>query len=115
MGDWLLIIFFLFVSGFGFLLLLRRNNNVQECVIQWQEGKAIIRLPRDTVLVLSGPVGKTTVVINGKGARITDSDCPRKLCVRMGRAERTGQVLVCVPNRVMVMLKGRGEIDAITR
>lgn len=114
-GDWLLIIFFLFVSGSGFWFLWRKKESPQECVVQWQNRKITFVLPKDTVLVVNGPVGKTVVEINGWSARIRESGCPRKVCVKMGRIERAGAMLVCAPNLVLVMLKGRGELDGITR
>lgn len=114
-GDWLLIIFFLFLSGFWLWSTWRKKESPEECVVQWQEGTLTFTLPKDTVLILTGPIGKTIVEIKGRGARIRDSDCPHKVCVKMGRAEMGGQMVVCAPNRVVVMLKGRGGVDAITR
>jgi len=65
--------------------------------------------------MLTGPVGRTTVVIDGRRVRVAQSDCRNQICVHAGVKTRTGSVIVCVPNRVVVQLIGRGGLDGITR
>ena len=49
-------------------------------------------------------------------ARITEADCPRRLCMAHRPVSREGEVIVCLPHRVTVeVLGGRaGEYDAVT-
>lgn len=54
------------------------------------------------------------------GVRVKESNCPHQLCVRQGWAERSGTMIVCVPNKVIVYVVGgtaipAGNLDAITR
>lgn len=65
-------------------------------------------------MALAGPVGTTRVSISEYAVQVLDSDCPNRLCVRAGRISRPGQVLVCLPNRVVVRLVG-GTLDGTTR
>jgi hypothetical protein len=39
-------------------------------------------------------------------ARIAEADCPDKLCVKDGMISKPGQSLVCLPNKVVVEVKG---------
>jgi len=77
----------------------------------------IFPLNEDRTIPVEGPAGKTFVQIRGSKVRIVDSPCPNKLCVKQGWIDKG--VLVCLPNRVIVTLRGRdgdnGEIDAVTR
>jgi hypothetical protein len=41
------------------------------------------------------------------------ADCPDQRCVHQGWASRTGQCIVCLPNRVMIQIEG-GNADADT-
>jgi len=71
----------------------------------------------DTVRV-TGPLGETLVEVSERGVAIVRSPCPLHLCEAMGPVSRSGAVLVCVPNRVVVELQGgSGEqsLDAVVR
>ncbi|MDI6638910.1 MAG: NusG domain II-containing protein, partial [Bacillota bacterium] len=52
--------------------------------------------------------GRTVVVeIAEDGrARVRASDCPDKVCVKTGWIEHPGEVIVCLPNRVVVKIQG---------
>lgn len=39
-------------------------------------------------------------------ARMIDADCPDKLCIKQGAIDKTNQSIVCLPNKVIVELKG---------
>lgn len=57
-------------------------------------------------LDLQGPLGITQVEIAGGKVRVTSSPCPRKICIAMGDAHRSGDLLACVPNLVVVRIEG---------
>lgn len=45
-----------------------------------------------------------------------EADCPDKLCVHQGYISRVGEVLVCIPNKVVVEIKSddsEKELDGI--
>jgi hypothetical protein len=67
-------------------------------------------------LEVEGPLGITTVEIAGGSARVVDSPCPEKICVKTGAISRPGQAIACLPNRVIVVIRGaeRDEIDAFS-
>ena len=45
------------------------------------------------------------LVIQDGCARIEEADCPDKLCVKQGTVSKSGESLVCLPNRVVVAVK----------
>lgn len=114
-GDIVIIAFFLLTSFAGILFIWRKPQYAESCLVQSNAGVIVVSLPRDTMLVVAGPVGKTLVEIKGRRVRVTSSDCRNKLCIRMGFIERAGQTVVCVPNRVVLWLKGKGGFDGVTR
>ncbi|MGQ9677957.1 MAG: NusG domain II-containing protein [bacterium] len=114
-GDIILMAFFLGVGvGSGFFLW-RKTPVGTVCIVKSQAGYQPIVLPRDTVITVTGPVGKTVVELKGKRVRVRYSDCRDKICVRTGWVERSGQLIVCAPNRVIVQIRGQEGIDAVTR
>jgi hypothetical protein len=73
-------------------------------------------LARDTIVTVSGPLGKTVVNIRGGTAWISRAPCRQQTCVHQGKIRLSGQILVCVPNRVCVEIEGAGDpvVDSIT-
>jgi hypothetical protein len=73
-------------------------------------------LAEDRIVEVDGPLGTTRVQIEDGFVWVTASPCPHKTCMRMGHIRYAGEILVCLPNRVLVRVDGekRGEIDGIT-
>jgi len=58
----------------------------------------------DGVYELNG--GTNVLVIENRQAYVSEADCPDKLCVNQGRIRGSGQMIVCLPNRVTVTIEG---------
>lgn len=82
-------------------------NNVLQRAVEMQQAQ------RFTV---SGQLGEVNVEVSAAGVRISASTCPNQFCVRQGYVSRPGQMLVCVPNHVVILLAGQrqNDLDAIT-
>ncbi len=60
--------------------------------------------------------GHNKVVIAGGEVWMESADCPDKLCVGRGRISRSGQTIICLPNKVMVTIKGgKSEYDGVAQ
>lgn len=54
-----------------------------------------------------GQIGRSTFeIVNGR-VRMVSSDCPDKTCIKMGWASQPGQVIVCLPNRVVLKVESQ--------
>jgi len=49
------------------------------------------------------------VEIKGGQVRIKEADCPNKLCIKAGWLTKPGQMAVCIPNHVRVVIEGAAE------
>ena len=59
-------------------------------------------------------INEVMIEIDGGRARIVDSPCRDRLCVRAGWLERPGEVAVCLPQRVIVEIRGTGRgVDGV--
>lgn len=57
---------------------------------------------------------QNVIEIDGRTIRFSESTCPDQVCVRTGTLTRSGQTAVCLPNRVIVRLRGgEPEVDAV--
>lgn len=60
---------------------------------------------------VNGPLGETEVEVAEDKVRINSSPCPDKNCINQGWIEKPGQVLVCLPNRVVVKIEGKTQTN----
>ena len=70
------------------------------------DGEEIARysLAKNGSYVLNG--GTNTLVIEDGYAWMTESQCPDKICEHMGKIRYNGQLIVCLPNGVIVTVEG---------
>ncbi len=53
--------------------------------------------------------GYNTVHIDDGKIWIHEATCPDKVCLNQGKIQNGGEVIVCLPNRFMVQIKGNNE------
>lgn len=75
-----------------------------------------IDLRHPQTVSFQGLRGEIIVEVTGQRIRVRSSVCPNQFCVKQGFVSRPGQMLVCVPNRLVVLITGaqQNELDAIT-
>lgn len=67
----------------------------------------------DTEAVIDTGTGVIVMVEDGT-AYVSESDCPDKTCVRCHPVSRDGEVIVCLPNKVVVcIVSDETGVDAI--
>lgn len=78
---------------------------------------ANLDLDRDVVSEAVGPLGVTRIEVRGGRVRVLSSPCPRQACRLGGSIGAAGEMLVCLPNEIVIRLSGRraGPIDAVAR
>ncbi|MDQ6999432.1 MAG: NusG domain II-containing protein [Mariprofundus sp.] len=66
-------------------------------------------------LQVEGELGLSEIVIDEQGARIASSPCATQRCVLSGPHRHAGDMVACVPNRILIALRGHAEsgFDAI--
>ena len=80
------------------------------------DGKKIAKYPlsKNARYELEGShLGKNTLIIEDGKAYISEANCPDKQCVKQGKIERTGEMLVCLPNRIVVKIEDSENAEAV--
>lgn len=55
-------------------------------------------------------VNETNIVLITEGTvSIESADCPDQICVHHQRIKRSGESIICLPNKVVVSIEGGGE------
>ena len=65
------------------------------------------------ILDVKTEFGYNKIVIENGMVRIVEADCPDRLDVFAGEISQTGEMLVCLPNRLVVRILGEGEVDGL--
>lgn len=106
LGDWLVVLLLLTTSLGGIVSIAAMSEGSRVLITCGDELCFTAPLDQPRTLAIDGPLGQTKLVIDERGARIVESPCPRKICVSMGVAKHTGDLLACVPNRILVHIDG---------
>jgi hypothetical protein len=73
-----------------------------------------VSLLEDESLTVKGLTGDSILQVKDGRIRFIDSPCPGRYCIHTGWIDRTGEVAACLPNGVVVEIRGgQREFDAI--
>lgn len=62
--------------------------------------------------------GYNLLELTEKGIKISESDCPDKICIHMGEITEAGDMIVCLPHKLIVEIKSdneNSELDAVIK
>ncbi len=110
--DFILVLIVL-VVGFASLILINSTDKGKTATIK-VDGKVVetISLYEDNMIQLNG------VVVSCENGEIyvKESTCPDKVCLRSGKISKSGEGIICAPNRVSIEIDGENtnSPDAMT-
>lgn len=118
-GDKILIIFVVILSlaSMGYIRKQGLSNDDKYVSIQvsGQEVKKIIF--DDSVIGKTIPLqtehGYNLIEIGDNEIRVLEADCPDKYDVKQGSISRIGETIVCLPNKLVIEIKGVDTVDGI--
>ena len=116
----LILIVFLVLGTLASFSLWFRGGAGQKVIIQVDEQivKTLSLSGENEGMVMEGAQGPFSIQIRDGKVRMTDSACPNKLCVKRGWISQEGQVICCIPNRVIIKIiadKEKTPYDALAR
>lgn len=59
---------------------------------------------RETIPVETA-AGSNTIVIDGNTIAVTDADCPDRICVKTGPIQKKGEIIACLPHRLIIEIR----------
>ena len=92
--------------GLGLFFHLRKSPGAE--VLVFVDGEEIARyaLSQDTCVTIGDDEHYNTLEIAGGNARVTAASCPDGLCRKQGAVRADGEMIVCLPNRLVVEVRG---------
>lgn len=106
--DLILILLILVIASIGFFINHTIHKQPAAIVEISVDGKVTESYPlnQDLDIILQGyGTGTNHLIIQDNHAWITEATCPDKVCIHQGKIQENGQMLVCLPNRLIVQIK----------
>ena len=117
-GDKILVVFILLL-GIISLIALSHLRQPGDFVTIEVNGQVVHRLDLNISreVKVNGSIGETIIKISQNSAQVVHSDCPEKICVKTGEIHLAGEMIVCVPNKVVIKInsKQKNQFDVITQ
>jgi len=106
--DWILALVILTMSVTLSLSLAAQTSHAGSSALLYCDGRLIATydLSRDRTVTERANGHDVKLEIQGGRIRVVDTDCPRQICKHAGWISRASQTIVCVPNKVLVEVKG---------
>ena len=111
-GDKYLIISIIVISLVSLFYIKNSALNVGEKYVSVQvDGQEIKRIIFDKNIIgktipIETEFGYNLMEIGDGKVRVIEADCPDQLDVKQGYISKTGEIIVCLPNRLVIEIKG---------
>lgn len=92
-------------------------------------GEAYVTIYRDGEVYFTGALSEDNsisvtdsygnynlILIDNNTVKMSDAQCPDKLCIKHGSISKNGESIICLPNKVVVQITSEEEsdLDAVT-
>ncbi|TJX14784.1 NusG domain II-containing protein [Tissierella creatinini] len=123
-GDKLLVVLVVILSFTAMGYIRRQAFSKNGIYISVQvAGEEVKRIILDSKLVgtripIQSKYGYNLIELGDNSIRVIEADCPDKIDVKKGPISRIGETIVCLPNRMVIEIKGieeDTEMDIINR
>lgn len=108
-ADFCLIVGILLAAGLAaFLMYAPYGRKAAAAVVIEQDGREVMRLPlsEDRTVRIESESGYNAIHITGRGAEVTETDCPDQICQKQGEITALGESIICLPHRLVIRLTG---------
>lgn len=115
----IILIAIVLIVAFAGLLVFYLTQKGGDMVVVTIDGAIYKEYPlnKDIAVDIPGVNGGTNHLIIKDGyADMTDASCPDKICVDSRKISKTGESIICLPNKVVVKIEGNtsSEVDGST-
>ncbi len=104
------IFLFALALSFSSFLLFQTFSGAKAIHVTTETGTWVYDLSVDAMIDFEGPIGITTMEIEGGRVHVHASDCKNQVCVLAGWIDSPGEWIACLPNNVFIVIQGTPEI-----
>ncbi len=117
-GDRLLLLIMLACIGFSWHFVHALAGGGEAMVDIYHGHRLLAQYPlharRPVHFMARGELGVSEIVIDNRSVHFLESPCRNKLCILAGHKHKIGDMIACVPNRILVAIRGaKRRFDAV--
>ncbi|HEY5560946.1 MAG TPA: NusG domain II-containing protein [Clostridiaceae bacterium] len=118
MKKWdLIIIIALIIVSFipETVIFINTHNKYKSFYVEiYSKGKLYKKLPlnknaKKITFTIHNELGTNVIEIDKAKVKIIDADCPDKICVKAHAISKPGEVLICLPHKLVIKIIGEGK------
>lgn len=108
---WLLIISLIFIC---FLLFTKKDGNI---ALVYYDNQLIKTVPLDidNIYLVQGELGDVIIEVKNNKIKVEDENSPKHLCSKQGFVSSSYESIVCLPNKIVIKIKNRDDIDTLVK
>ena len=109
-NDWILIVVILILAGIGFLIYLNFGNKSAGLVKVTVDGELFgtYSLKKEQDIEINDT---NHLIIKDGQADMIEADCPDRICVEHKTISKNKEMIVCLPNKVIVEIVGGEDVE----
>jgi len=109
-NDLLLIGVLLLLCGIGAVFFFTRADSEVRHAVITQDNVILYDIPLTghtgtEDIVIADEHGANTIRIEDESLAVIDADCPDHVCVKTGKAMKKGDVIACLPHKLLIEVK----------
>lgn len=109
------LLFYLTIIVLSLLLLTKLNSKKGNIAKVYYENREILKidLKINKEYIVSGYNGEVKIVVNDNKIKVASENSPLNLCSKQGYIESSNEVIVCLPNKIVIKIENSDEIDGV--
>ena len=110
----ILIVFILFIIIFSILKITEKHDNLEALV--YYENDLILRIDlskEEQEYTVNGYNGEIKLLAGNGHIKVSDEISPLHLCSKMGYISKSYEQIVCLPNKIIIKIDSKDDIDTI--
>lgn len=118
----ILLIGFILITALGIWLFsyFKKNDTSESEVVVILDGNQIGRYSlseNNTITIREADKNYNLILINESTVKVTDANCPDKLCVRQKSISKNGESIICLPHKLVITIDSpeESDIDSVTK
>ena len=109
-NDLLLIGVLLLLCGIGAIFFFTHTDKEMRHAVITQDNVQLYDIPLTghtgmEDIVIADEHGANTIRIEDESIAVIDADCPDHVCVKTGKAMKKGDVIACLPHKLLIEVK----------
>lgn len=99
--------------------MIHENSNIlrAEITVKGELYKVVPLSGEEQEFIIETELGRNVIVCSEEGVFISEADCFDHICEQTGMINQPGDIIACLPHKVIIEIKGdmEGEVDGVSK